>query len=176
MNRKKLLTLSLLALAALLLSVPAFADSITITLASPFQVGTFNTTVSFWATVSAPSTNSAPVYLNSDSFNVDAPLVVDDTAFLTNFPLVLGPGASTTAILFTVPVPYGTPVGYYFGYFQILGGADGSQLNPVSNVAQFEIYAVPEPGTMLLLGSGGLALFGTPVSYTHLTLPTKRIV
>lgn len=146
--------------AALLLSVSAFADSVTITLASPYQVAVYNSTVSFTATVSAPSTNAAPIYLNGDSFNVDAPLTVDDSGFFS-FPLFLNPGGSYTGVLFTVYIPATTPMGNYYGYFQILGGSDGSQLNPISNVASFEINAIPEPGTMLLLGTGGIALFGT---------------
>jgi hypothetical protein len=145
--------------AALLLSVPAAADSVTITLASPFQVGAIGSTVSFTATVSAPITNSAAIFLNGDSFNVDAPLWVDDSGFLA-FPTSMNPGDSATGVLFAVNIPMGTPFGDYFGYFQITGGSDGSQLNPISNVGAFEIYAVPEPGGLMMLGSGVLGIFG----------------
>lgn len=149
--------------AALLLSVPAAADSLNIALTTPVMTSLANATVSFNATVSAPTTNSATIFLNSDSFNVDSPLTVDDTAFLVNFPLSMNPGDSVSDVLFTVTVPAGTAVGPYFGYFQILGGRDGNGLSAISNVASFEVDVVntPEPGTMLLLGSGGLALFGT---------------
>lgn len=162
MNRKKLLTLSMLVLtAALLLSVSAFADSVTITLANPVQWTYAPGTVSFTATVAAPNTNAADIYLNSDSFNVDAPLTVDDSGFF-GFPLFLSPGTSYTGVLFTVDVPNATPLGPYYGYFQILGGSDGNAQDAISNVARFEVDVVPtpEPGTMLLLGSGGIALFG----------------
>ncbi len=149
--------------AALLLSVSAFADSVTITLANPVQWTYAPNTVSFTATVSAPGTNAADIYLNSDSFNVDAPLTVDDSGFFS-FPLSLSPGASYTGVLFTVDVPGSTLPGSYYGYFQILGGSDANAQNPISNVADFEVdvraVPVPEPGTMLLLGSGGIALFG----------------
>jgi hypothetical protein len=160
MNRKLVLTLSMLVLtAALLLSVPAAADSITLTLAAPNQIGSFGSTVSFTATVSAPSTNTAAIFLNGDSFNVDSPLAVDDTGFFS-FPLSMNPGDVYTGVLFTVSIPSTTPLGYYNGYFQILGGSDGNALNPISNVASFQIYAVPEPGSMMLLGTGAIALFG----------------
>jgi hypothetical protein len=161
MMKRKLLTLSLLALAALLLSVPAFADSITITLSSPVQSVHAPSTVSFMATVTAPNTNTADIYLNSDGFNVDTPLTMDDSGFFS-FPLFLSPGGSYAGVLFTVDVPSATAPGSYFGYFQILGGSDGSELSAISNVASFEVdvAATPEPGTMLLLGSGSLALFG----------------
>ncbi len=147
--------------AALLLSVSAFADSVYISLANPVQSTFAPSTVSFTATVAAADANGADIYLNGDSFNVDAPLTVDDSGFFS-FPLFLSPGASYTGVLFTVDVPGSTLPGSYYGYFQILGGSDGNALNPISNVASFEVdvAAVPEPGTMLLLGSGGIALFG----------------
>ena len=110
--------------------------------------------------MSAPSSNAAAVFLNSDSYSVDAPLSVDDTGFLVNFPLSMNPGDTATGVLFTVWVPPAIPIGNYYGYFQILGGSDGSELNAISNLAPFEIYAVPEPGSLLLLGTGGLALMG----------------
>ena len=61
-------TLSLLALAvALLLSVPASADTVTLTLTDPVQFGgnSLGSSLSFDATVTAPITNSADVFLNS---------------------------------------------------------------------------------------------------------------
>jgi PEP-CTERM motif len=166
MNRKSVLTLSMLLLtAAMLLSVPAFADSINIALANPVQNATVPSTVSFTATVTAPSTNTATIYLNGDSFNVDVPLSVDDSGFFFGFPLSMNPGDTFTGLLFTVDVPVATAYGPYYGYFQILGGSDGSALNPISNVATFQVNViptpVPEPGSMMLLGTGALAVFGT---------------
>lgn len=166
MNRMKVVTLTMLVLtAAMLLSVPAFADVINLTLGSPVQSTVAGNILSFTATAVAPSTNQAPVYLNSDSFNVDTPLTVDDSGFFFGFPLVMNPGDSFTGLLFTVDVPTGTANGSYFGYFQILGGVDGSDLSAVSNVTPFEVDVVPpppvpEPGTMMLFGTTGLALFG----------------
>jgi hypothetical protein len=145
--------------AALLLSVPAFADSITLTLASPVQVTGVGSTVDFWATVTAPTTNSAPIFLNGDSYNVDSPLTVDDSGFFS-FPLSLNPGDTYTGILFAVDVPVNTALGNYYGYFQILGGSDGNAQDPISNVATFEVTVVPEPTSLLLMGSGALGLFG----------------
>jgi len=69
-------------------------DSITIALASPEQIVYAASTINFTATVSAPNTNTADIYLNSDSFNVDPPLTVDDCGFFGS-PLFLNPRGAT---------------------------------------------------------------------------------
>lgn len=161
MTRKLVLTLSMLVLtAALLLSVPASADSIDLTLANPLQVAGQGSTVTFTATVNAPATNSSTIYLNSDSFIVDAPLALDDSGFLLTFPLFMNPGDTYTGVLFTVNVPLSAPLGVYNGSFQILGGGDGGTLDPISTVVPFQVTVVPEPGSLMLLGTGALGLFG----------------
>lgn len=57
-------------------------------------------------------------------------------------------------------VPNSTTRGTYTGYFEILGGGDAFAQNQISNPVSFQINAVPEPSSMLLVGSGSLALFG----------------
>ncbi len=101
--------------------------------------------------------------LNGDAFTVGSPLSLDDSPFLLNFPLSLNPGQNYSGLLFSITIPAGTPVGEYDGYFQILGGSDPSGLDPISNVAEFQVD-VPEPHPMLLLfGSGTIALCGLVV-------------
>lgn len=140
--------------AASLLSVPANADTITLTLTDPVQVGSvLGTSLDFDATVSAPGMNSGDVFLNSDSFNVDAPLTLDDDGFFLGFPLSLSPGESFTGLLFTVFLPTNTPNAIYNGSFSILGGADGGAANDLADVT-FQVNTVPEPITLLMLGSG----------------------
>jgi hypothetical protein len=48
------------------LSSPVFADALNLNLTNPVQSGVPGSTVSFTATVSAPSTNGAAVFLNAD--------------------------------------------------------------------------------------------------------------
>jgi hypothetical protein len=144
--------------AGFLLSVPAaFADTVSLTLAtsgicSPYVCGTTGSTVSVTATVAAPSTNAADVYLNSDDFTVDSPLSFDDSPFY-NFPLYLTPGQSYTDVLFNITIPESAIPGYYSGYFDILGGPDGGTLDLLAAVP-FTVDVTPEPSSFLLFGSG----------------------
>jgi hypothetical protein len=154
--KRTIFTLGLFVLAAgSLLSVPAYADTITLTLTNPVQVGSgsLGSSLDFDATVSAPGKNSGDVFLNSDSFNVDAPLTLDDDGFFFGFPLSLSPGQSFTGLLFTVFLPTNTPNAIFNGSFSILGGADGSAANDLADVT-FQVNTVPETTTILMLGTG----------------------
>ena len=107
MFKKKPLILSVLALAAaMLLSTQAQADTLTLTLDNPTQSGApGDLLLSFTATAIAPGTNTGTVFFNSDSFNLDSPLTLDDSAFVNNFPLFIDPGTSFNGLLFTVSIP-----------------------------------------------------------------------
>jgi hypothetical protein len=147
-------TLGLFVLAASLLSVPAYADTITLTLTNPVQVGgLLGTSLDFDATVSATGKNSGDVFLNADSFNVDAPLTLDDDGFFLGFPLSLSPGETFSGLLFTIFLPTNTPNAIYNGSFTILGGADGSAEDKLATVT-FQVNTVPETTTLLMLGTG----------------------
>ena len=125
------------------------------------QMGTESSFLSFTATAMAPLSNGAPIFLNGDSFTIALPLSLDDTPFLLNFPLMMKPGDNFSGVLFTIFIPYGTPLGTYEGFFQILGGSDPFGLDPISNVVEFRVDVIPEPDSLLLLvGSGAIGLFG----------------
>jgi hypothetical protein len=101
----------------------AYADTINFTINDPLQgVGTTGGTLYYTATVAAPSTNSAPVYLNGDTYSLSGAFMLDDSPFQLNFPLDLAPGQSYTGSSFEVMVPADSPLGLYAGSFQILGG------------------------------------------------------
>ena len=154
-----------LAVAALLTiglsSAAAYADTVTFTLTNatgylPVTGGS----ATFDATVSAPASNGAAVFLNGDSFNVTAPITLDDSDFFANFPLSLAPGASFTGDLFVLTMPPGTPLEAYLGTFTLLGGADGNASNTLGTVNFSLTATTPEPSNIVLLltGMAGFAM------------------
>jgi hypothetical protein len=149
MNRKLVLSLVMVVLTVAIASVPAFADSITLSLTDTVEYGHGGETLSFYATLLAPIGNANPIYLNGDNFNISSPLILDDSPFF-NFNQIFNPGDHQTSLLFTVFIPVGTASGAYSGDFQILGGGDGGAMNPISNDADF-LVNVPEPNALMLM-------------------------
>src|ERR1700742_5134768 len=74
----------------------AHADTVTFTLSNPTQSisGQAGGTLTYEVTASAPLSNGAAVNLNGDSFNVGAPLSIDDSDFFSDAPFFLNPGDS----------------------------------------------------------------------------------
>lgn len=150
------LTLALFCLA--LSTLPARADIVTLTLSNPVESGGAGQTLDFNATVSAPTTNAATVYLNGDSFNGTFPFSVDDSSFYNTFPTSLTPGQSFTGLLFDVALPANAMRGTYTGTFVLEGGPDANTYSILST-AGFTVNVTPEPSTILLLTLGLLGAF-----------------
>lgn len=134
----------------------AKADSVTLTITQATEYVSAQTggTVTFDATIYAPASNAADVYLNGDAFNIAGPLTIDDTDFYLNFPQDLAPGDSVTGDLFTVTVPAGVAAEDYSGWFTLLGGADANASDNVSPTVTYDVVATPEPSSVLLLLTG----------------------
>ncbi len=159
---KRSMLLFLMLLPFLLTATSAKATPLSLTFSSPFQSTGPGGLVTFNATVT--NTSNTVEFLNGDDFSLDSPLTLDDSSYLNNFPLSLGPLGSFTGTLFTVDAPLSTAPGLYAGVFDITGGTDGSA-NAVIASADFDVFVTPEPPSYLLLGSGlsiGLIMLGGP--------------
>ena len=135
----------------------AHADTIDLTLSESSQATAGGTTLTYVATVSAPTTNLGTEFLNEDTYTFAGPYTLDDSPFLNNFPLSLDSGDSFTGELFDVVIPQGGEIGSFDGSFQILGGPTDADFNTLASV-NFNATVTPEPSSLLLLGTGMVGL------------------
>lgn len=167
MMRKFSLAL-LLAGTLLLLSVPVVrADSFDVTLSqTSFTVVQGTTTIDVLGTITNTSATDT-LSLDGDGLNALSPSITFNDFFLTNpeVPLTLAAGANSGSIdLFQIVLDPSIGVGSYSNSYYIFGSdPNGNTIN--SNTALFDVnvtspIATPEPGTLLLLGSGLALLVG----------------
>ena len=137
----------------------AHADTVIFALTDPVQSVQAGGTAVFFATISAPSTNSNAVYLNGDTVIVQEPsgFTVDDSGLFANFPADLMPGDSATEELFSITAAQNELTGTYPAAYVLEGGAD-DQTEDLLGTKNFQVNVAttPEPSSLLLLGSGAL--------------------
>ena len=164
--------LSLLAPALLLcFAAPRAAQAqLTLTLTSAAQTGPASGAFHFAGTLT--NSTAAEVFLNGDSPTFNGPGTIDDSAFLNNAPVSLGPaggGSDTyTGSFFDIILPSSAAPGTYFGTCTVLGGPTANDLMTVGTedflVTVSPSPAVPEASTtvslglLLALGLGGLVV------------------
>lgn len=150
---RSLLILSLTIAGFLLAGTAAKADTF-LTLSAPYQMGPGGV-FTFDATVTNTDLTNI-VYLNGDSLTGAGLLLLDDSPFLSNWPLSLDPLHSYTGELFTVTAPaWGPGSNFYTGAFILQGGASGGAQDTLAT-AVFDVQVTPEPSSFLLLGTGVL--------------------
>jgi hypothetical protein len=137
----------------------------TVTFSPSIDSGAPGSTFSFQGTILNNTANTE--FINSDSFALAGipPSGIDDSPFLNNAPLSLGPNASTGSFIFLkVTIPNNQASADYAGTFDIIGGQDGGNgtandfLGEGTFTARVTPPSTPEPATILLAVAGLLAL------------------
>ena len=144
-------------LPVLLLTTSAVAGPLTFNFTSSLLTAARGQTVTFSATLL--NTGATNLFLNSDSVNITAPLIADDTKFFLNTPVSLTANQSVTVPILDVTVPSGGAFGLYPGIFTVLGGSTPNDFTNIGS-ANFAVTVVPEPETAGLIVSGALLLLG----------------
>jgi hypothetical protein len=134
---------------------PAVADGVDLTLST--VLGPPGSTVTVDGTIT--NNGSVTVFLNSENFSLSSPSFIngDITEFFLNAPVYLEPGTTSGLIpLFTFEIAPGTPAGFYPGNFLDIIGGGPTDFTDVLASAEFSVGVTPEPGTVVLLGTGVL--------------------
>jgi hypothetical protein len=149
-----------LVLGLLLIAIPSARAQLVFTFDQPLLTGTPGDTLTFSGTI----TNTGPteVFLNGDIYNLtNVALALDDSLFLSNFPVLLASGEIASGEMFTVFIGPGAVSGIYAGSFTIQGGPTDTSLNDLATQS-FSVgiagAAAPEPASvsllLMLLGAG----------------------
>ena len=150
-------------LLAILLTIPAHADVVTVNFTLASQYGSAGGTLAYWGTLL--NTGSA-VYINGADISIDNPPFDPTTYDLADYFLVYAPltpmadGELTSPFeFFSLTIPLGTPDGLYHGTLFVQGGAIQFDSDDPLGSAPFTVQVgpvvsgVPEPGSCLLLGT-----------------------
>ena len=129
----------------------------TVTFSPMIVTGAPGQTVGVFGTL----TNNAGTtqFINSDTFNLTGISGGNDSLFLIDAPISLGPGATSASFEFmNEAIPMAQALGLYNGAFTVIGGADGNAQDNLGT-GSFSINVVPEPSSALLFGGAFLAVW-----------------
>ena len=167
-NLKNAILLAVAAGSTMTLTVPAFADGITVTITNPFQAIAPGQTVTFDATITVTPGTTKDVYLIGAQENITdkgSILISDNDDFTNNTPLFLTPtglGDTFTGAIFTV-TNTGKVTEDYTGILTVTSGPSLSgKKTTTADFGSPVVAATPEPSSLILLGTGlaGVVSFG----------------
>jgi hypothetical protein len=151
MNRKLISTLFLtVVMAVVMMSASAAKADLLLTIDAPTP-GALDHTLNYTGTLTA----TTDLGIDGDFCTVSGAITCDDSPFLTNAPLTMTAGQSLNFLLFTLILDPNLPYGSYNGSF-IIAWTDVSGAPGITDPGQDGNFsaAVPEPASLLLLGSG----------------------
>jgi hypothetical protein len=160
MNRKLISTLFLtVVMAAVMLSASAAKADLLLTLDNPNQGGSQGQTLNYFGTITS---TSGTLSIFADACTPSGPTTCNDSPLFDLTPFDVVEGTPFHGLLFTITIDSNAAYGFYSGSFYIYG-EDANQ-NVLNNEVDREngnfSAAVPEPSSMLLLGSGLSGLVG----------------
>jgi hypothetical protein len=145
----------------LTLSATYAAPILNVNISPASQTGVPGQILTFSGTLENVTNNNVFINSNSLTFGLSGIGVLDDSLFLTNAPLFLGPLETTKPFdFFTVTIPTLQTPGLFTGVFTVLGGADDLAADILGSNASIQVQvsapsaAIPEPATFLLLPAG----------------------